>query len=361
MAGNGFRREVTMADVARLADVSITTVSHVVNRTRRVSTATERAVLSAVAETGYVPDDVVRSLRTTGSRTIGLAISAISNTYFGDLVRSAERALSRTGYSLLLADTHDDELQELRAMNELLMRRVDAVLLAPSANPRRVLEYARQRQVPVVVIDRSADDNCDQIIVENIESTAALVEHLVRHGRRRIAMISGKPGLSTTDERILGFKRGLRAAGVRLRPDFLISGDSTVDGGFTAANTLLALARPPEALLVGNNAMTIGAVHATRDRGIQISEDLALVAFDDFEWADFFRPRLTVMAQPLQAMGEHAANMILSRLGDLDAPARRLVLRAELRRRESCGCDREALPLTAAAPESIQSKRTGVS
>lgn len=350
MAGNGFRREVTMADVARLADVSITTVSHVVNRTRRVSPATERAVRSAVAETGYIPDDVVRSLRTTGSRTIGLAISAISNTYFGDLVRSAERALARAGYSLLLADTHDDEVQELRAMNELLTRRVDAVLLAPSANPRRVLEHARQRQVPVVVVDRAADDNWDQIIVENIESTAALVEHVVRHGRRRIAMISGKPGLSTTEERILGFKRGLRAAGIRLRPEFLIGGDSTVDGGFAAANTLLALAKPPEALLVGNNAMTIGAVHAARDRGIQISQDLALVAFDDFEWADFFRPRLTVMAQPLQAMGEQAATMVLSRLGDPNAPARKLVMRAELRRRESCGCDREALPLTAVAP-----------
>lgn len=327
-----------MADIARLAGVSITTVSHVVNKTRPVAPATETAVLAAIAKTGYVADSVVRSQRTVGTQTIGLAMSAISNPYFGEVVHGLERAASRRGYSLLLADTHDETRTELRAVSDLLSRRVEAIVLAPSADPSGALRHARLQGVPVVLIDRLMDFDVDQIGSENVEPTAELVDHLVGIGHRRIAMISGRSGLSTTDERIAGYRLGLRRNRLRFTSDLLLSGDSRDDEAQRAFHRLLALPRPPTAVVVGNNLMTIGVMRAARDAGVAIPDDLALVAFDDFEWADLFHPRLTVVAQATSQMGEQALELVMSRLADPTIRTRRVVLRPTLVHRDSCGC-----------------------
>ncbi len=327
-----------MADVAKAAGVSVTTVSHVVNRTRLVSPEKVRAVMSAIAETGYVPDSVVRSMRTVGSQTIGLAMSAMSNPYFGDVVHGMERAAARAGYSLLLADTHDEVGEELRAVSNLLERRVEAIVLAPSAEPDGALLYARQRDVPVVLIDRFTRAGGDQIGTENVEATAVLAGHLASLGHRRIGMITGKAGLSTTEERLAGFRLGLHRNNLRLDDGLVLSGESSVGPAERAFHGLLALPEPPTALVVGNNQMTIGVMRAARDAGICVPGDVAVVVFDDFEWADLFHPRLTVIAQPTRVLGEQAVELVLSRLADPSMPGRRLVLQPEFIHRESCGC-----------------------
>jgi LacI family transcriptional regulator len=331
-----------MTDIARLAGVSVTTVSHVVNKSRPVAPETEHAVLQAIADTGYVPDHVVRSMRSAGTQTVGLAMSAISNPYFGEVVHAIEGAVSRAGYSLLLADTHDDVATELRAVSDLLRRSVEAIILAPSADPLGALRHAEQRGVPVVLIDRMVDgklDHVDQLAAENRESTAMLVDHLVKVcGHRRIAMVSGKPGLTTTDERVAGYRAGLRHGKLRFRPDYLVSGDSTDEGATQALAALMALVNPPTAVVVGNNRMTIGVMRGARDAGIRVPQDLALVAFDDFEWADLFHPRLTVIAQPTVAMGEQAVDLMFSRMASPGMPSRRVVMQPTLMHRESCGC-----------------------
>jgi LacI family transcriptional regulator len=342
MPGSAPRSRVAMSDVARRAGVSVTTVSHVVNRTRSVAPETERAVLAAIAETGYVSEDVVRSVRTIRSQTVGLAMTAMSNPYFGDVVHSIERALSRAGYAPLLAETHDDVAAELRAVSDLLSRRVEAIILAPSADPTRALEHARARGVPVVLIDRAAPLDVDQVVTENVEPTAFLVDHLVGVGHRRIAMISGKAGLTTTEERVQGYRLGLSRNRIRFDKALVVPGHSTDDGGQLALHQLWQLPKRPTAVLVGNNRMTIGAMHAAREASIDIPADLALVSFDDFEWADFFRPGLTVIAQPTKSLGEQAAELAVSRLADPTLPSRRVVLRPRFVHRDSCGCDRSA-------------------
>ena len=334
-----------MSDVAKRAGVSITTVSHVVNRTRAVAPQTEKLVLTAMAETGYVSDDVVRSMRWTGSRTVGLGISAMSNTYFSDVVHSIERSLSQAGYAPLLADTHDEVSTELRVISDLLSRRVEAIILAPSADPSRALAHARAQGVPVVLIDRATADDVDQVVTENVEPTAQLVDHLARSHHRRIAMISGKPGLSTTEERIQGYRLGLQRNGLRFDKSLLVSGDSTNDGVRLALRQLLGLsATKPTGVLVANNRMTIGAMHAAQEARVKIPGDLALVSFDDFEWADYFRPGLTVIAQPTKYLGEQAVELALSRLSDPALPCRRVVMQPRFVHRESCGCESQGRP-----------------
>jgi LacI family transcriptional regulator len=330
-----------MADIARLAGVSVTTVSHVVNKTRPVAPDTETAVLAAIAKTGYVADSVVRSQRTAGTQTIGLAMSAISNPYFGEVVHGLERAASRHGYSLLLADTHDEMRTELRAVSDLLSRRVEAIVLAPSPDPSGALRHARLQGVPVVLIDRLMKAEVDQIGSENLEPTAELVDHLVGIGHRRIAMISGRVGLTTSDERVTGYRLGLRRNRIRFTPEYLVNGDSRDDEAQAALMTLLALPKPPTAIVVGNNLMTIGVMRGAREAGVRIPDDLALVAFDDFEWADLFHPRLTVIAQATHQMGAQALELVMSRLADPTMPARRIVMHPTLVHRESCGCPPE--------------------
>lgn len=330
-----------MADVARAAGVSVTTVSHVLNKTRPVSPDTARAVQDAVAACGYVPEKVAR-LQNESFGTIGLAMSAMSNPYFSDVVHGIDRHAVTAGYSLLLADTHDDEDTELRAVGELLRRRVSAIILAPSGNAERTLNYIRQTQVPVVVLDRFVEQHVDQIGVENVEATAQLVDHLVGIGHRRIGMVAGRAGLATSSERTAGYRLGLERNGMASSPEFVVSGDSQAQPAEDAVATLLRLPEPPTAIVVGNNRMTIGVMRGLRAAGLSVPDAIALVAFDDFEWSDLFHPRLTAIAQPVLAIGEQAFDLALSRINAPGTPPRRVLIRPTFMHRESCGCRPDA-------------------
>ena len=330
---------VTMADVARVAGVSISTVSHVLNETRKVRAETRHQVLEAIRDTGYTQNTIARALATASTTSIGLAISVFSNPYFGELVHGIEAEASDAGYTLLLGDTHDEVEQELRIVRALQARRVDGLILAPSADAvEETLALLATQNLPVVLIDRLPSPDFDQVGTENEDATARLVTHLVQHGHERIGMLAGLAGLSTTTERVAGYRRGLAEHGIPFDPALLVDGGSKPDLAQAAAQTLLDIDRPPTALVVGNNSMTIGTMRALREARLRIPQDIALVAFDDFEWADLFSPRLTTIAQPCLEIGAEAVRLLLSRLADPSLPPRTVRLEPEFMRRESCGC-----------------------
>jgi LacI family transcriptional regulator len=334
---------VTMADVARRAGVSTATVSHVLNNTRAVSDDTRAAVLAAVEETAYTPNTVARSLATSRTTTLGLVLSAISNPYFGELLSAAERAAAAAGYTLLLVDPHEDPGYERTVVARLHHHRVDGVVLAPSAHPEEALGYLARHDVPTVLLDRLIPDGpaarLDQVGSENSEATATLTSHLVDvHSHRRIALVAGLAGLATTDERRAGFVAALAAAGLARDPALEVSGESATEPARVAMAGLLALPEPPTAVVVGNNSMTIGVIAALRDAGARVPDDVAVVAFDDFAWADLFAPRLTVMAQPFARIATEAVRLLLRRRAQPDAPVEVLRLPPAFVVRESCGC-----------------------
>jgi LacI family transcriptional regulator len=333
---------VTMADVARRAGVSTATVSHVLNNTRAVSEDTRAAVLAAVEETEYTPNTVARSLATSRTTTLGLVLSAISNPYFGELLSAAERAASAAGYTLLLVDPHEDPDYERTVVARLHHHRVDGVVLAPSAHPDAALEYLARQEVPTVLLDRliprGPAARLDQVGSENRSATATLTAHLVEHGHRRIALVAGLAGLATTEERRAGFVHALDAAGIPRDPELEVSGESATEPARTAMAGLLARPEPPTAVVVGNNSMTSGVIAALRDAGARVPDDVAVVAFDDFAWADLFAPRLTVMAQPFAQIAGEAVRLLLRRREQADAPVEVLRLPPSFVVRESCGC-----------------------
>lgn len=323
-----------MGSVAAAAGVSKSTVSHVLNNTRAVAPETEEAVRRAMARLGYVGPGQTGSV--PDAMTIGIAMSAMSNPYFGTVVQAMDRRASLAGYSLLLADTHDDAMNEVRAMTDLLRRGVSGVILAPSSDPSAALNYATSNGVPVVLIDRISSLSLDQVGSENLEATASLVEHLVGHGHQRIGFISPMPGLTTTEERLEGFRLGLSRAGMSSTAPII----PAMDAGELQRqlSSVLSRADAPTALVSGNNQATIELMKACRLLGVSIPDDLALVVFDDFEWADSFHPRLTAVAQPTSAIGAQSIDLLLSRLMDPQMPARTVRMRTSFIARESCGC-----------------------
>ncbi|MCH5673185.1 LacI family DNA-binding transcriptional regulator [Streptomyces gilvus] len=337
----------TMADVARSAGVSVATVSHVLNDTRPVLPHTRQAVLDAIDRIGYTPNTLARSLVTSRTRSIGLAVSAISNPYFTEILQGVEAGALEHGYSLLIADPHDDPEHERKVVQLLHERRVDGMIVAPSANPRELLAYLGRHQVPAVFLDRlvetPADDipHHDQVCAESAEPTARLVTHLAELGHRRIALVAGLPGFSTTRERITGYRHGLAASGLPYDERLVAHGDSESPGAERATAALLSLTAPPTALVTANNAMTIGALRALRDRGLSVPEDIALCCFDDFAWADLFSPRLTAIAQPSREIGAEAVRLLLDRLASPERPARTVRLPCSFVHRGSCGCPEE--------------------
>ncbi|MFJ9149167.1 LacI family DNA-binding transcriptional regulator [Streptomyces sp. NPDC102270] len=335
----------TMADVARNAGVSVATVSHVLNGTRPVLPHTRQAVLDAVDELGYTPNTLARSLVTSRTRSIGLAVSAISNPYFTEILQGVEAGALEHGYSLLIADPHDDPVHERKVAQLLHERRVDGMIVAPSADPRELVSYLGRHQVPTVFLDRVIDDvggsgpqRFDQVCAENTEPMAGLVTHLAGLGHRRIGLVAGLPGLSTTAERIAGYRQGLTAAHLPHDDHLVVHGDSEAAGAERATAALLALAEPPTALVTANNAMTIGTLRALREHGVSVPDDLALCCFDDFAWADLFSPRLTAIAQPSREIGAQAVRVLLERLDRPDRPARTVRLDCTFVHRTSCGC-----------------------
>ena len=342
----------TMVDVARNAGVSVATVSHVLNDTRPVLPHTRQAVLDAIDRLGYTPNTLARSLVTSRTHSIGLAVSAISNPYFTEILQGVEAAALEHGYSLLIADPHDDPVHERTVVQLLHERRVDGMIVAPSPDPRELLAYLGRHEVPTVFLDRligieashASVPRHDQICAESAEPTTRLVTHLADLGHRRIALIAGLPGLSTTRERIAGYRHGLAAAGLPYDERLLVHGDSEAAGAEHATDALLSLAVPPTALVTANNAMTIGTLRALRERGMSVPEDIALCCFDDFAWADLFTPRLTAIAQPSKEIGAQAVRLLLDRLAAPDRPARTVRLSCAFVHRTSCGCPERPTP-----------------
>ena len=334
----------TMAEVARLAGVSVTTVSHVLNKTRPVAPETERLVRDAVARTGYRHNLAARALATQSTTTIGLAMSLVTNPYFGELARNVEERLRRAGFSLVLANTNDDAALEVEVIEHLRARRVSGLItvsLEGSAELTATLEGMRDEKFPVVLLDRRSTLEVDQVYSESEVSTFDLAAHLAAQGHRRIAFVAGSPESSTAMDRLTGHRRAVAELGLDDDPALVLAGDSDERRTTEVVAEHLSSSRRASALLVSNNQMTLGALRALRAAGLRIPRDIALVCYDDFDWADLFEPQLTAVAQDVPTLAASAVDLLLARIADPGRAPQRIVVPTALHHRESCGCGRK--------------------
>lgn len=330
-----------MRDVARLAKVSTATVSSVINPSpnRKVSPELTRKVNEAVAALGYHPDHVARSLRIRNTHTIGVVIPDITNPFFIEVTCGAEDEAWQNGYSVILCNSKDDPRQENQQLSTLFSRRVDGVLLATS-DPYTV-QYAASRKVPLILIDRvPADFRGEAVVSDNIGGALTAVRHLIQLGHERIAIITTPPTLSTTRDRVEGFRRAMQEARLVVREDYFRIGGSDSSSGYRCVQQLLNLRQPPTAIFSCNNRVTLGLMRALKELHVPCPDAMSVVGFDDSDWADVFTPGVTTVAQPSYEMGRQAFRLLLSKVQPSEhQPAANSesirVLQTELRIRES--------------------------
>jgi len=329
----------TINDVAREAGVSITTVSHVLNGTRSVAEPTKQRVLAAIERLHYEVNSLAQSLKSDRSQTIGLLVTDISNPFFTSLVRGVEDIANAAGYGVMLCNTDENPDKELTYLRMLRRKRVDAILMAPTGIPQPLVDQLIGQGVPLVCFDRpSPGALCDTVLVDNVGGAQQAVSHLLRLGHQRVGVITGLSGVGTTNERLDGYMRAMAEHAIPVDEDLVRLGNSRLDGGFREMLSLLDLPTPPTAVFTTNNLMTLGALGALQARQVGVPDEMAIVGFDDFEWAAVLRPRITTVAQPTYEIGKTAARMLIDRIeGRGGSDPRRVVLPTRLIVRESCG------------------------
>ena len=304
-----------MKDVAELAGVSASTVSHVLNGTRKVSEDTRERVRLAIEELGYEPNLLAKSLKVSRTFTIGLLISDIQNPFFTSVIRGAEDVALSRGYHLFLCNTDEDPNREDEYVRELSKKRVDGLIVASSASRRDHALQLRLEDVPFVFMDREVEGiEADTVSVDNRLGMRLIAEHLTQLGHERVGMVSGPLEKSSGHGRYHGLRDALADLGLPLRDSLVRFGDFRVSGGREAAEVLLRLPEPPTALVVSNNQMTLGALLAVRELGLRVPDEVSVVSFDDMEWAPLANPPLTALAQPTYEMGATAARMLLDKI-----------------------------------------------
>ena len=298
----------TMKDVARLAGVSTSTVSHVINKDRFVSESVTDKVEAAIKALNYAPSALARSLKLNQTRTIGMLITASTNPFYSELVRGVERSCFERGYSLVLCNTEGDEQRMNRNLETLMQKRVDGLLLlcTETHQPSREI-MQRYPSIPTVMMDWSPFDGESDLIQDNSLLGGDLAtQHLIEKGFTRIACITGPLDKTPARLRLEGYRAAMKRAGLLVPEGYEITGDFEFGGGFEAMQTLLSHKQRPQAVFTGNDAMAVGAYQALYQSGLRIPQDMAVVGYDDIELARYMTPPLTTIHQPKDDLGELA-------------------------------------------------------
>jgi LacI family transcriptional regulator len=322
----------TMKDVAKMAGVSTSTVSHVINNDRFVSDAVRAKVDAAIKTLNYAPSALARSLKLNQTHTIGMLITASSNPFYSELVRGVERSCFERGYSLVLCNTEGDEQRMNRNLETLLQKRVDGLLLLCTEThlPSPVI-MSRYPSIPTVMMDWAPFEGESDVIQDNsLLGGETATQHLIDNGYTRIACIAGPQDKTPARLRLEGYRNAMNRAGLEIHEGYEIIGDFEFQGGFSAMNSLLALEQPPHAVFTGNDAMAVGAYQALYQAGLKVPQDMAVVGYDDIELARYMTPPLTTIHQPKDELGELAVDVLIHRMAQPTLEQQRLFLTPEL-------------------------------
>lgn len=327
----------TIMDVARLAGVSRTTVSRVLNDSPLVDKETRKRVFAAMKELDYQPSLAARNLRKQETKLIAVLIPNISNLFFASLLEGMEGVAAQNGYNIILCNTWDDPERELRYIRMLENKQVDGVILTALRNPmERVLPYLKYGPI-VFASEYLEDDALPAVTIDNAAASRKAVGHLIALGRQKVAFINGPERFILCGDRRKGYVQALEEHGLPVRSEWMRQSDFTIVGGFRSAQELFALPSPPTAVFAANDEMAIGAIQAIQQLGLQVPEDVAVVGFDDNPMATVVKPSLSTIGQPVHRMGAEVIKLLLACLEDKEriARPRRIVLETNLIIRES--------------------------
>jgi LacI family transcriptional regulator len=316
------RARPTMRDVAALAGVSLKTVSRVVNREDGVSDDLVAKVERAATQLDYRPNLTASNLRRSDRKTAtwGLLLEDVANPFSSAVHRGVEEVARELGVAVFAASMDEDPERERELVATFSSRRVDALIIAPTATEHAYLVNEARNGIAVVFVDRPAFGfDADCVVTNNRAGSAAATRHLIEHGHKRIAFIGDYVSIATANERYQGYVDAMAAAGVQLRTEFVMRDVHDAAQAATVVHALLALNDAPTAIFAAQNLITMGTVEALRDSGAQ--HRIALVGFDDFAMANLLDPGVSVVAQDPRAIGRLAATLVNERLANAGGPA----------------------------------------
>lgn len=307
----------TIREVARLAGVSVATVSKALNGTGNVSETLRTRVVTAARALGYAPHASARSLRSGATRILGLLVADLANPYFLRLVESVERLSSAAGYSVILCNSGEDPEREERHLAMLMSQRADGVFLIPTRlgwNGRAAA--LGELPMPVILVDRSLEGlGLDSVTTDNLTVGRMAADHLHGLGHRRIGVIMGSPDHQIARHRLDGFRDALARADTALDERLVEKDNFTEGAGHAAARRLLTQLDPPTAIFATNNHLALGLLRAVMDAGVRVPDDLSVIVVDELPWPGLMRPQVTVVTQPSEAIAEAAVSSLIDRIG----------------------------------------------
>jgi len=337
----------TLEEVAKLAGVSRSTVSRVVNQHPNVRPEVRERVWEVIRKTGYQPHAAARSLATRRTRVIGLIIPQAVTTLFTDpyfpiLIRGVADACNAHNYHLMLSLFSRRRVQESRARQDLLYQQVlrgrylDGVVVSSAPLDDPIFPRLLEDGVPFIIVGRYPHERANYVDVDNVAGARMAVEHLLRLGHERVATITGPLNMCSGQDRLEGYRQALAARGIPVDEDLIAEGDFTEQGGQAAMRRLLP--HRPTAVFAASDMMAVGAIKVLREAGLRVPEDVAVVGFDDIPLASMVEPPLTTVRQPIEQLGSMAVELLVSLMENPgEETVHRVVLPTELVIRASCG------------------------
>ncbi|MFL5801972.1 MAG: LacI family DNA-binding transcriptional regulator [Roseiflexaceae bacterium] len=327
----------TIREVAEHAQVSVATVSHVINRTRFVDPETQERVQQSIKTLGYRPNLLARSLRRRETRTIGLLVPDNANPFFAEFARVVEDAGFADGYSVILCNSDRSETKEEIYIDVLLAKQVDGLIVISATDRSDLLQRVLDVGVPLVVVDRNLTDMAvSQVLVANEEGGYLAGQYLLGLGHRQLGCIGGPSDANPSWGRVCGFTRALDEAGVFLPPEAIMSGDFRYAGGEAGMCALLDRDLGLTAVFATNDLMAIGAVITLQRAGLQVPGDISVIGFDNILQASTMIPSLTTIEQPVNDLGQATVRLLLEQILKQTTEPASITIPTKLVERESC-------------------------
>lgn len=329
----------TLKDVADKAQVSISTVSRVINKEPLVKPKTKERVEAAISELNYRPNRVAQRLRSINSKNklIGLVLPDIQNPFYVDVVRGVEECAYQHNFAVMIGNFDQDERKEKLYLDILQSESMDGLIVAPSRGRDKHIAQVIHNGYSVVCIDRGLiGTDVDVVKVNNEAGAYGAIDYLIGLGHRKIAHITGHPQIPTTIERVAGYEGAMAKNDIEIDDRLIKSSNSDYQSGATLMQELLDLPDPPTAVFTANNLLTLGALKTIHKNGLNIPDDISIVGFDDMYWSMSLNPPLTAVRQSGYDIGNKAAELLLQKIANPDRQTSSLVLDTELIVRQSC-------------------------
>ena len=327
----------TIKDVARLAGVSTTTVSHVINKTRFVAEATQEKVLEAVKELNYAPSAVARSLKCNTTRTIGMLVTQSTNLFFSEVIDGVESYCYRQGYTLILCNTGGIYEKQRDYIRMLAEKRVDGILVMCSDFTPELSEMLNAHaDIPKVIMDWGPEASKADKIIDNSELGGYLAtKYLIDRGHKDIACLSGHLNKLACQERIAGFRRAMGEANLEVNDNWILEGNFECDTAVLAADKIIAMDKMPTAVFCFNDTMALGLMSRLQQKGVRVPDDISVIGYDNIELAEYFSPPLTTIHQPKRRVGKNAFEILLERIKDKEHERRIFEMHPEIVERDT--------------------------